>query len=230
VRRGPESMGLLPDGDSNNTRATQSYGDDLAGIPMTVALRTGAVWVFAAGAALYGLVASGIGLFNESILAERGFGHDVYYQTFVVTAMTALAGNFIGGWLTSQLSLARLMAVALFVLAAGVAAMPILSSLTAVMIWAAAMGVGGGIVMVLFFSVWPKAFGRLELGQIQGVAQALTVFASAVGPLLLAWCVDATGSYAAMFRILSVVIGLVAASCLLVSLPEPIPSTAVNSQ
>jgi len=41
-----------------------------------------------------------------------------------------------------------------------------------------------------------------------------------VGPLLLAWCVQATGSYAAMFRILSAIIGLVAASCVLVSLPH----------
>ena len=38
------------------------------------ALATPAFWIFSIGAALYGLVASGIGLFNESILAERGFG------------------------------------------------------------------------------------------------------------------------------------------------------------
>ena len=67
------------------------------------------------------------------------------------------------------------------------------------MAWAAAMGLGGGFVMVLFFSVWPRAFGRRHLGRIQGTAQALTVLASAIGPLLLAWCVELTGSYAAMF-------------------------------
>jgi MFS family permease len=38
------------------------------------AVATPAFWTFSIGAALYGLVASGIGLFNESILAERGFG------------------------------------------------------------------------------------------------------------------------------------------------------------
>jgi MFS family permease len=220
VRRGPESIGLLPDGDATVTGSTAPDSEALAGIRVTEALRTGAFWVFAAGTALYGLVASGIGLFNESILAERGFNYDIYYRTLVVTAMTALAGNFIGGWLTSYLPMTRLMATALFVLAAGVAAMPLLASLTAVMLWAAAMGLGGGIVMVLFFSVWPKAFGRLHLGQIQGIAQAMTVLASAVGPLLLAWCMDATGSYSAMFRILSAVIALVAVLCLVVSLPE----------
>jgi MFS family permease len=89
------------------------------------------------------------------------------------------------------------------------------------MVWAAAMGVGGGIVMVLFFSVWPAVFGRRELGRIQGAAQALTVLGSAIGPLLLAWCADATGSYAAMFRILAAIISVVAVAAATVSLPVP---------
>ena len=84
------------------------------------ALSTPAFWTFSVGAALYGLVASGIGLFNESILAERGFGADVYYQTLVVTALTALAGNFGGGWLAMRMSLSTLLAVSLFVLARSV--------------------------------------------------------------------------------------------------------------
>ena len=42
----------------------------LTGYPWRAAIATPAFWVFAIGAALYGLVASGIGLFNESILAR----------------------------------------------------------------------------------------------------------------------------------------------------------------
>ena len=222
VRRGPEAIGLLPDGDTTRELAASGTAADIeaAGYRVSEALATGAFWVFGIGAALYGLVASGIGLFNESILAERGFNHDVYYQSLVVTAMTGLAGNFLGGWLMSNMSLTRLMAAALFVLAAGVAALPHLSALMHVMTWAAAMGLGGGVMMVLFFSAWPQVFGRRHLGQIQGIAQALTVLASAVGPLLLAWCVSATGSYAAMFRILAVVISLTSLASLIVVVPK----------
>ena len=88
------------------------------------------------------------------------------------------------------------------------------------MAWAAAMGLGGGVMMVSFFSVWPQVFGRRHLGQIQGIAQGLTVLASAIGPLLLAWCVDATGSYAAMFRILAVVIAFSGLASLIVTVPK----------
>ncbi|HYE84838.1 MAG TPA: MFS transporter, partial [Vicinamibacterales bacterium] len=173
---------------------------------------------------LYGLVASGIGLFNESILAERGFGPDVYYQTLIVTAMTALTGNFGGGWLATRMSLTNLLAISLLVLALGLAALPHVATIAHVMIWATAMGLGGGLVMVLFFSVWPRVYGRAHLGRIQGLAQAMTVVASAVGPLLLAWCVEWTGSYAAMFNILAAVIGTVA----FVSMITPLPNHQIT--
>lgn len=181
------------------------------------ALRTPAFWVFALGTALYGLVASGIGLFNESILAERGFAAEVYYQTLAVTAMTGLAGNFLGGWLAPRASIGRLLAASMFMLAAGLAVLPHVSTQGQVMLWAAAMGIGGGIVMVLFFSVWPRMFGRGHLGRIQGAAQTLTVLASAVGPLLLALCVSWTGSYQGMFRILAGVIAITGTAALRVS-------------
>ena len=159
-------------------------------------------------------------MFNESILAERGFGPNVYYQTLVVTAMTGLAGNFIGGWLARFVPLNRLMAISLFVLMAGLLALPHISTMAMAMAWAVMMGLGGGLVMVLFFSVWPRVYGRRQLGRIQGVAQAMTVLASAVGPLLLAACVEMTGSYAAMFYMLSAAVGLVAAAAATVPMPR----------
>ena len=208
VRRGPEII---------------SESTPLSGYRWTEALRTPAFWVFAIGTSLYGLVASGIGLFNESILAERGFSADVYYQTLAVTAMTALAGNFAGGWLATRVALGKLMAAALLVLVAGLLALPHVTTRAQVAAWATAMGLGGGLVMVLFFSVWPRLFGRRHLGRIQGAAQALTVLASAIGPLLLAWCVEWTGSYGAMFRVLAGVIAIVAVASSIAPLPHEQP-------
>ena len=193
------------------------------GYTLREALLTPAFWIFAIGAALYGLIASGIGLFNESILSERGLGPNVYYQTLVVTAMTGLAGNFIGGWLARFLPLNRLMAISLLILAAGLLALPHVSSTAQALAWAVMMGLGGGLVMVLFFSVWPRVFGRRQLGRIQGVAQAMTVLASAVGPLLLAACVEMTGRYSAMFYLLAATVGVCAVAAAAVKMPRMVP-------
>lgn len=215
VRRSPASMGVAGDEEHGST-GTQEHGSDAT---WGAALSTPAFWVFAIGTSLYGLVASGIGLFNESILAERGFGAEIYYQTLVVTAMTALLGNFLGGWLAAYARLTRLMAAALAVLAVGLVVLPHVTSVAQVMAWATAMGLGGGLVTVLFFSVWPRFFGRRHIGRIQGSAQAMTVVFSAVGPLLLAWCVTVTGSYAAMFYLLSALVGVLAALAVVTPLP-----------
>jgi MFS family permease len=209
VRRSPESCGMTADGDRVVVVDAAARARELEGTTWQDALTTPAFWIFALGAALYGLVASGIGLFNESILAERGFGPDVYYRSLIVTALTALAGNFLGGWLSSRAPLGHLLALSLGTLAGGLLALPHLRTESHVAVWATLMGLGGGLVMVIFFSVWPRLFGRRHLGRIQGAAQALTVVASAIGPLLLAWCVDWTGSYAAMFRILAAVIAAI---------------------
>ena len=187
----------------------------------TYAVATPAFWIFAIGTALYGLIASGVGLFNESILAERGFGPGVYHQALAVTAITGLGGNFLGGWLASRARMTHIMSMALAALALGVAALPLLASFAQVMAWAAAMGVGGGMVTVLFFSVWPRVFGRRHLGRIQGIAQALTVLASAIGPVLLAQGVAVSGSYAAMFWALAGVIAATGLAAALTPLPPP---------
>ena len=71
---------------------------------------------------------------------------------------------------------------------------------------AVVMGAAGGVVTVLFFSVWSRFFGRRHLGMIQGAAQTLTVIGSAVGPLWLAKIVEWTGSYATGFRILGLLV------------------------
>jgi len=232
VRRSPAAIGLEPDGDGvtllRRDAATEGKdhgqaSQEESGHTWSAAVVTPAFWVFALGTALYGLVASGIGLFNESILAERGFGPRVYYQTLGVTAITALAGNFLGGWLAGRVSLTRLLALSLFILTLGLAALPHVTTLLHVMAWAAAMGIGGGIVMVLFFSVWPRVFGRRQLGRIQGVAQAMTVLASAVGPLLLAACIEMTGSYSAMFYVLAATVGVCAVAAAAVTMPRMAP-------
>jgi hypothetical protein len=80
--------------------------------------------------------------------------------------------------------------------------------------------------MVVFFSFWGKAYGSVHLGRIQGVAQAMTVLASAIGPLMLAWCAEATGSYAAAFYALAVVVAALSVAAIVIRIPsaEPAPS------
>jgi MFS family permease len=215
-RSSPEAIGVEVDGgDEPEAQMSDS------GVHATLgeALRSPAFWVFALASSVYGLVASGIGLLNESILAERGFAPDVYYRALAVTAITGLIGNFAAGAAAGRISLRSILVTALIVLAAGLAALAHVSTPAHVMAQAVAMGVAGGFIMVVFFSFWGRAYGRAHLGRIQGAAQILTVIASAVGPLFLALWSDATGSYAVAFYVLAVLVVALAIAAMTVPVP-----------
>jgi len=213
VRRSPESCSLQPDGDLPSHRVSQeATGGFAPSFTLSQALSTPSFWVFGIASAVYGLIASGIALFNESILAERGFDASTYHSSLVIVALTALVGNFLGGWLTSRWAMNRLLTLAMSLLAGSLLALPHVRTQAHVAAYAVVMGLAGGFVIVIFFSFWSRAYGRAHLGKIQGAAQALTVIASAVGPLLLAECVTRTGSYAAMFYLLTVVVLVLAIS------------------
>jgi MFS family permease len=224
VRRTPEAVGLTVDGD-DDARPEAPAENEASGDTLGTALRGGAFWVYALAASLYGLVASGIGLFNESILAERGFPPALYHRTLVITALVALLGNFGGGFLAERGSLRGLLVTAMVLLAAALAGLPHVTTEWQVSLYAVVMGVVGGFVMVVFFSFWGRAYGRAHLGRIQGAAQILTVIASALGPLLLAECVQMTGSYAAAFYGLAIAVAGLAIAGAVVRTPARLAGT-----
>ena len=214
VRRSPESISIDPDGEP----ADLSH-DSSTDYSLTEALSTPSFWVFGIASAVYGLIASGIALFNESILAERRFDASTYYRSLVIVALTSLVGNFLGGWIASKWKMNRLLALAMVLLAGSLFALPHVSTQLHVAIYAAVMGLAGGFVIVIFFSFWSAAYGRKHLGKIQGSAQALTVVASALGPLALAETVSRTGSYAAIFYLLTIVVLILALLAWFVKVP-----------
>ena len=136
-----------------------------------------------------------------------------------MTAITGLAGNVVAGALADRGSLRHILLAALLVLTGALAALAHVTTFAQVMGQAVAMGIAGGFVMVVFFSFWGRAYGRTHLGRIQGAAQALTVLASAVGPLFLAGFVSTTGSYAAGFYTLAALVAVLAAVTLIVPIP-----------
>ncbi|MFC7337910.1 CynX/NimT family MFS transporter [Haloferula chungangensis] len=192
---------------------TKKSAAKVPGMSLGAALQTRVFWVFAISTALFSLVSSGLGLFNEAVLAERGFDQKTFHSFLAVTTLFALVGQLLCGWLSLRRPITRLLAVAMFLYAAGLATLPLLQSHTQLWIFAAVFGVAAGFVTVIFFAVWGLAFGRSKLGRIQGAAQMLTVFASALGPLLFAKSHAATGSYGPLCQVLAVVVlvaGLVA--------------------
>ena len=194
--------------------------DSHASFTLPQALRTHAFWIFALSVSMFGLVSSGMGLFNQAVLAERGFSAKVYYQFLSATTIASLSGQLVCGWLALHVPLTRLMGAALFVYAAALAMLPAVATLPALWIFAGLIGSAGGFIAVIFYAIWKQAFGPGQLGRIQGAAQFLTVITSAVGPLIFAECHAFVGSYTPLLLTIAVIVLLMGMTAWRVVMPR----------
>lgn len=176
--------------------STLSPAETLQGATLGEALRTRVFWVFAGATSLLNLVLSGLGLFNEAVLAEAGFDQKNF--THFLAAMTGftLLGQGLCGWLSRRIGLPVLLGLASFLYAGALAMLTHIRTLPQLWALAGLIGVAVGFITVIFFAIWSQAFGRAHLGRIQGAAQMLTVLSSAAGPLAFALCHRQFGSYA----------------------------------
>jgi MFS family permease len=197
---------------------TESNGDT-ASATLLDALSSHSFWVFALGISLFSLVTSGVTLYQERILAERGLSESVYHAVLVFGFLIGLVANLIGGWLSRRISMTSILAIAMFMLTASLAALPLIRTTWQAYVQAAVACAAGGLLTVLFFAVWVEAFGPQHVGRIQGAAQMLTVLASAVGPLAVAWAREEFGSYMHIFVFLAAVSAMFGFAALRVSLP-----------
>ncbi len=188
------------------------------------ALSTAAFWVFALATSLYGLTVAGISLFNQAILEDRGFDAKVFKNITILSPIVGLFSNLITGYLTRSISMPKLMAAGMILFATALLFFPFVQTLPMVYLYAVVLGLAGGMVTVIFFAVWGIMYGVQNLGSIQGVAQKLTVLASAFGPILLAWRFKIDHSYTPIFRELA----FVAIAFAVISLLIPFPNRLGN--
>jgi MFS family permease len=202
VRSTPESCGLVPiEADPSNEVTT---GD----ATLADALSSAAFWTYSLAAASFGLIWSAITLFNEQILNAHGFGRDDFMLVMAVLAGTGLLSNMLAGWALGFWPMGRVMGIGMLMLSASVGMFPWIRSDGLLLAYAMALGIAGGMITVVFFTFYGRAFGRMHLGLIQGAAHLLSVIASALGPVLLTWQHGQTGSYDGMFLALAPVIAI----------------------
>jgi len=218
---GALSVLLTRRGPSSKDKAVALEADDETdSLTLGAALMTPCFWVFGVGMALYGGVLAAVSLFNESILLELGFGAETFRYAMAGLMVGGLIGNLVAALAARRFSLPRIMAVSLAALALVLLTYSELSLSWQVIAHGSIYGFCGGVFSVLFFTGFGHAFGRSHLGKIQGCAQVLAVFASALGPWWLAGRQAVNDSYFPALATLAPVFAVVAVAAWLTSLPS----------
>ena len=218
----PLSWFLVRDGQSGarHSAATTLPPQSSNDWTLLEALSTPAFWVFGLATSIYGLIAAGTSLFNESLLTERGFPREAFYEVAMIGSFVGMGANLGGGWLARGRFLRYLTAAALVVLGVSLASLPHVTQHWQLTAYAIGMGASGGVVTVVFFTVWGRLYGQAHLGRIQGVAQMLTVLASAIGPQLMAEWHAKTGSYIGLLYWLGAAVIVLCFAVLITPLPQ----------
>lgn len=214
------SIALTKDGPADSGASLPAPEEPVPAATAAMALATPGFWVFSVGMALYSGLISGVSLFNESILRELGFGAATFRSAMGGLMVAGLAGNLAAARAARRFSLSQVMAASLAILVVILALYPALQNSWQVIAHASAFGFCGGVFSVLFFTAFGHAFGKTHLGKIQGVAQVMTVLASAAGPWWLAEIQEQSGSYLPAMATLAPVFAVVALLAWFCKLPS----------
>lgn len=191
---------------TNSNPDVGEINPEVTGSTFRQALATPAFWVFGLTIAIWGMISSGVALFNVDIFKERGFDEKLYFNVLALISLVALGSKLFFGWLVNHVRLTKLLSACLLISAAALGGLPFASQVWQAYLYGVGLGIASGAVALIFFAAWGSLYGRRELGRIQGAAQMLTVFASASGPLVFSFGKRATTSYALVFHVFALVV------------------------
>lgn len=225
LRRRPEDLGLLPDGEPAPTAARSGTLPQTAPADWEAraALRTPAFWLLLVAWGLGSLGTSSLFLLQTSSYADRGLDAA---SAAAATSLFAFVGMLVKlpwGLLAERLHV-RYCSVAYFALSGlGAVAQVYVTDVPSAMVAAAVYGLGAGGTIQLSNQVWADYFGRRNVGAIRGNANLLQVVTQAGGPFFAAGVFDRTGSYDGAFVAFAGTFA-VAALLMVMALPPRLPS------
>ena len=134
--------------------------------------------------------------FHQVYLTEiRGWPLPLFASGFVVLSVTTMAVSLVAGQLIDRFSAVSLLPLFLVPLALACLAAAFLTAPWAIFVFMALLGVSYGFSSTLEGALWPEIYGTEHLGAVRSVVVAAMVFASAVGPGLTGYLIDAGVDY-----------------------------------
>ena len=134
--------------------------------------------------------------FQQVHLTEiKGWSLESFVSLIPIYTTTALIALFVGGWLIDRFGTRRVLPLYLLPLAVGFIIIAYTPGLFGVAIGMAFMGVMHGISAATVGVFWPEYYGTRYLGAIRSVAMSVMVLASAIGPAITGYLIDAGVDY-----------------------------------
>jgi sugar phosphate permease len=201
VRRSPESVGLIPDGEivdreGNNCTTEKNYvADDEFSYTLSHALRTRALWMLTLSSLAVPLVMTGLMFHHVSILGAQGISSQMAAVTLGLFGPLMLVFSVVSGLLADRFPGRYLLALGQAILVVAMLWVFVIGSSWQAIIYVVISAAAVGLVHTTGTVIWANYFGRAYLGSIRGFATTVMVAFSAMGALPFGFIYDWTGTY-----------------------------------
>ena len=201
VRRQPEDMGLLPDGDIAPDSVDQGSDNTSRGasgeVSWTVseAVRTTTLWRLVIVFSMVSLATGTVALHRIADFMDKGFDPTLISFATAFDAVCAGAATFTFGMLVRHIP-ARILGATGFMMLAVASVMTIYASNDTIMFTSMAVfGLGIGGMMFLQNFIWADYFGRESVGSIRGLVNPINLVVGGLGAPVAGYVRDISGTY-----------------------------------
>ena len=215
LRRSPEDIGLLPDGEQEESRGKRSTGNERdSGEPgvlensLTVrqVLRHRSLYLLLVAFTLASLVGSSLYLHIIPYLSDKGMSPGAAVMVMAVLSSSSVIGALVLGFAVERYSARYLLSVGF--LRAAVSYIILLNVTTPVvaLFWAVYLGVLNGGMQTLTQVIYADYYGSRSLGAIRGLNAPAQMGANSLGPLAAAVAFDYRGDYFLIFALYGILL------------------------
>lgn len=214
VRNKPEDYGYRPDGDGDNTVATDSVLASATEAEINIsgkqALGKRVFWHLAIAGMCHSFIVGAIVTHLMPYLSSLGIARSVSSLLALVLPLSSIAGRLGSGWLGDRFGHKQLFTVGFIFMTLGLL---LFGYITTGKMWLfvpfiAAFGLGWGFNVTTRISLQREFFGRASFGTILGFISALMMIGNVTGAPLAGWIFDTWGSYRGAWLLFGIISAL----------------------
>jgi MFS family permease len=200
VRRSPESMGLLPDGDpparlhneiENRTDATSRNEINFT---LAEALRTSTFWFLTLATAIRVIILSAVSVHYVPIMVWKGIDEQQAALFLSAQAFMSLPTHLVFGWIADRVNKPKLMAGCMVAAVVSMLLLLHIPNIWGVLLFIPLFSSVEGTFPVNWSTVGDY-FGRRNFAKIRGTMSFIHTWGSVLGPVLAGAIYDHTRSY-----------------------------------
>lgn len=193
VRDHPSVAGLAVDGGEANLQS--SHEDRSFDRTAAQAKRDPVFWLYSLSLSMHALFGTAVTFHIVAIFSAAGRSATEAFAYFLPQAIVSVSVNLIASTMADYMRLKPLLIVMLVMFLVGTWGIANLETELGYWSLVVGFGAGGGLWGVISNLAFIRQFGALHLGEISGFNTAITVFASAIGPVAFSLANDLSGSF-----------------------------------